>query len=72
MGYVKTSVMMTTMQILFRILNTYGVFNLIPPHINTIGVPMTLTAWCGAEVIRYYFHIFKELKYVPYFVLWLR
>ncbi|XP_065214781.1 very-long-chain (3R)-3-hydroxyacyl-CoA dehydratase 2-like [Planococcus citri] len=71
-GFVKTSIMITTMQILFRILNAFGVFNLLPANIDTIAVPMTLFAWCGAEITRYAFHIFKELNFVPYVVTWLR
>lgn len=71
-GFVKTSVMMTAMQILFRLLNTYGIFNLIPADIDTIGVPMTLLAWCGAEVTRYSYHLFKEINFVPHFITWIR
>lgn len=64
--------MATALQILFRLMNTYGVFNLLPPDVDTIGVPMTLFAWCSAEITRYLFHIFKEINYVPNFITWLR
>lgn len=63
---------MTAMQILFRLLNTFGVFNLIPADVDTIGVPMTLLAWCGAEVTRYSYHLLKEINFVPYFITWIR
>lgn len=71
-GFVKTSIMITAMQILFRLLNAFGVFNLLPADVDTIGIPMTLFAWCGAEITRYAFHIFKEMNFVPYVVTWLR
>lgn len=71
-GFVKASILITSLQILFRIFNTFGVFNLIPTNLDTIGVPMTLFAWCGAEITRYSFHIFKEINFVPYFVTWIR
>lgn len=71
-GVVKSGVVVTAAQILFRLLNVFCVLQVMPPHLDSIGVTMTVIAWSSAEIIRYLFYVFKEKNSSPFFIVWLR
>ncbi|XP_031625905.1 very-long-chain (3R)-3-hydroxyacyl-CoA dehydratase hpo-8 [Contarinia nasturtii] len=69
---VRTNVVLTTFQVLSRVMLVCGVLLATPNAIYSPGLPLALLAWSITEIIRYSFYGFNLLNIVPSFLTFLR
>lgn len=73
-GLVKSNPVMTTFQVLSRVVVVCGVILATPRSYAAAssGLPLALIAWSITEIIRYGYYFANLIKVVPYFLVWLR
>ncbi|KAH8378482.1 hypothetical protein KR093_011646 [Drosophila rubida] len=71
-GLVKSNPTVTLLQVFSRMMLVVGVVMATPTGKLSPGLPIALFAWCFTEIIRYGFYALNIIKFVPYFVLYLR
>lgn len=72
LGFVVSNVFMTAAQVYSRVMVVCLVLLATPTAPLSVGLPMALFAWCGAEIIRYSFYALNLLGAVPHFLIWCR
>ncbi|XP_033208953.1 very-long-chain (3R)-3-hydroxyacyl-CoA dehydratase hpo-8 [Belonocnema kinseyi] len=73
-GLVPSNPIITTFQVLSRVMVVCGVLLATPPEFAAAspGLPLALFAWSVTEIIRYGYYFMNLMGYVPYFLVWLR
>lgn len=71
-GIVPSNVILTTFQVLSRVMLVCGVLLATPNAIYSPGLPLALLAWSITEIIRYGFYGFNLLNIVPSILTYLR
>lgn len=71
-GIVKSNVILTTFQVMSRVIVVCGVLLATPTAIYSPGLPLALLAWSITEIIRYSYYAFNLVNFVPSFLIWLR
>ncbi|KAJ1673061.1 hypothetical protein EV182_005966, partial [Spiromyces aspiralis] len=73
-GWVRSSLMTTAMQVASRYFLVWGVLYLFPyPEVRqSVWFGLMVYAWSLAEIIRYSFYALKELGLSPYPLVWAR
>ncbi|KAH8403272.1 hypothetical protein KR222_009561 [Zaprionus bogoriensis] len=71
-GLVKSNPVVTTFQVLSRMMVVVGVVMATPTGKESPGLPIALLAWAITEIIRYGFYALNIIKVVPRFVVFLR
>ncbi|KAI1889138.1 hypothetical protein AGOR_G00175980 [Albula goreensis] len=71
-GMVRTSVIVTGVQVCSRIFMVWFVTNSIKQIQNEESVILFLVVWTVTEITRYSFYTFNLLKHLPYFIKWAR
>lgn len=72
MGIVKSNLVITTMQVLSRVMVVCGVILATPTGKVSPGLPLALLAWSVTEIIRYSYYAFNLLGAVPHVLVFLR
>ncbi|KAL7879985.1 hypothetical protein SRHO_G00022390 [Serrasalmus rhombeus] len=71
-GIVRTSVIVTGVQVCSRIFMVWFITNSIRQVQNQESVILFLVVWTVTEITRYSFYTFKLLNHLPYFIKWAR
>uniref|UniRef100_A0A1L8DY34 Very-long-chain (3R)-3-hydroxyacyl-CoA dehydratase n=1 Tax=Nyssomyia neivai TaxID=330878 RepID=A0A1L8DY34_9DIPT len=71
-GIVPSNVIITTFQVLSRVMVVCGVLMATPTAKVSPGLPLALLAWSVTEIIRYGYYALNLINNVPKFVTWLR
>jgi len=71
-GIVKSNLIITTLQVLSRVMVVCGVILATPTGKVSPGVPLALLAWSVTEIIRYSYYAFNLLGSVPHILVFLR
>ncbi|XP_065357293.1 very-long-chain (3R)-3-hydroxyacyl-CoA dehydratase hpo-8 [Calliphora vicina] len=71
-GFVKSNPVITTFQVLSRMMVVVGVVMATPTGKVSPGLPIALLAWSVTEIIRYGYYAFNIVKFVPHFLVFLR
>ncbi|KAJ8376728.1 hypothetical protein SKAU_G00073080 [Synaphobranchus kaupii] len=71
-GMVRTSVIVTGVQVCSRIFMVWFITNSIKQIQNEESVILFLVVWTVTEITRYSFYTFNLLKHLPYFIKWAR
>ncbi|XP_069770350.1 very-long-chain (3R)-3-hydroxyacyl-CoA dehydratase 1 isoform X1 [Narcine bancroftii] len=71
-GIVRTSVLVTGVQVLSRIFIVWFVVHSIRPIQNEESVVLFLVTWAVTEITRYSYYTFNLLNHLPYFIKWAR
>ncbi|XP_067107698.1 very-long-chain (3R)-3-hydroxyacyl-CoA dehydratase 1 [Osmerus mordax] len=71
-GIVRTSVIVTGVQVCSRIFMVWFITNSIRQIQNEESVVLFLVVWTLTEIIRYSFYTFNLLNHLPYFIKWAR
>ncbi|XP_032871124.1 very-long-chain (3R)-3-hydroxyacyl-CoA dehydratase 1 [Amblyraja radiata] len=71
-GIVRTSVLVTGVQVLSRIFMVWFVVHSIRPIQNEESVVLFLVTWALTEITRYSYYTFNLLNHLPYFIKWAR
>lgn len=71
-GIVKSNVVLTTFQVMSRVIVVCGVLLATPTAIYSPGLPLALLAWSITEIIRYGYYGFNLINFVPSLLVWLR
>ncbi|CRK98938.1 CLUMA_CG011943, isoform A [Clunio marinus] len=71
-GIVKSNLVITTMQVLSRVMVVCGVVLATPTGKVSPGLPLALLAWSVTEIIRYSYYAFNLLGSVPHILVYLR
>ncbi|XP_066537239.1 very-long-chain (3R)-3-hydroxyacyl-CoA dehydratase 1 [Hoplias malabaricus] len=71
-GIVRTSVIVTGVQVSYRIFMVWFITNSIRQVQNQESVLLFLVVWTITEITRYSFYTFKLLNHLPYFIKWAR
>ncbi|XP_072108136.1 very-long-chain (3R)-3-hydroxyacyl-CoA dehydratase 1 isoform X2 [Mobula birostris] len=71
-GIVRTSVLVTGVQVLSRIFMVWLVVHSIRPIQNEESVVLFLVTWAVTEITRYSYYTFNLLNHLPYFIKWAR
>ncbi|MBN3291447.1 HACD1 dehydratase, partial [Polypterus senegalus] len=71
-GIVRTSVIVTGVQVSSRIFMVWFVTNSIKQIQNEESVLLFLVVWTVTEITRYSFYTFNLLNHLPYFIKWAR
>jgi len=73
-GLVRSSVIITTVQVFSRVMLVVGVILATPITYAAAspGLPLAFTAWSIAEIIRYFYYFGNLVGIVPHFLVWLR
>lgn len=71
-GIVRSNVLLTTFQVLSRVMVVCGVLLATPNAIYSLGLPLALFAWSITEIIRYAFYGLNLLNVVPQLLVFLR
>ncbi|XP_055707040.1 very-long-chain (3R)-3-hydroxyacyl-CoA dehydratase 2 [Phlebotomus papatasi] len=71
-GIVPSNVIITTFQVLSRVMVVCGVVMATPTGKESPGLPLALLAWSVTEIIRYGYYALNLVKNVPKIVTWLR
>ncbi|XP_040208405.1 very-long-chain (3R)-3-hydroxyacyl-CoA dehydratase 1 isoform X2 [Rana temporaria] len=69
---VRTSVLVTGVQVSSRIFMVWFITNSIKQIQNEESVLLFLVVWTITEITRYSYYTFNLLKHVPYFIKWAR
>ncbi|XP_053569953.1 very-long-chain (3R)-3-hydroxyacyl-CoA dehydratase 1 [Bombina bombina] len=72
LGIVRTSVLVTGVQVSSRIFMVWLITNSIRPIQNEESVIVFLVVWTVTEITRYSFYTFNLLNLLPYFIKWAR
>lgn len=72
LGLVKSNPVITTFQVLSRMMVVCGVVMATPTGKVSPGLPIALLAWSVTEIIRYGYYALNIVKLVPHIVVWLR
>lgn len=73
-GLVPSNVIITTFQVLSRVMVVVGVI-LATPHTYAAaspGLPLALIAWSITEIIRYFYYFTNLIGIMPHILVWLR
>ncbi|KAL7876233.1 hypothetical protein AOLI_G00111960 [Acnodon oligacanthus] len=71
-GIVRTSVIVTGVQVCSRIFMVWFITNSIRQVQNQESVILFLVVWTVTEITRYSFYTFNLLNHLPYFIKWAR
>ena len=73
-GLVPSNPVITTFQVLSRVMVVCGVLLATPPEFAAAspGLPLALFAWSVTEIIRYGYYFMNLIGYVPHLLVWLR
>lgn len=71
-GFVRSGVFLTAMQVYSRVLVVCGVLIALPVSQDSYGLPLCLLCWAITEIIRYSFYALSLIDSVPYILLWCR
>lgn len=73
-GLVPSNAVLTTFQVLSRVMVVSGVLLATPESYaaSSSGLPLALLAWSITEIIRYLYYFFNLSGYVPYLLTWFR
>ncbi|XP_053959199.1 very-long-chain (3R)-3-hydroxyacyl-CoA dehydratase hpo-8 [Anastrepha ludens] len=71
-GLVKSNPVITTFQVLSRMMVVIGVVMATPTGKVSPGLPIALLAWAITEIIRYGYYALNILNIMPYIVVFLR
>ncbi|XP_067625972.1 very-long-chain (3R)-3-hydroxyacyl-CoA dehydratase hpo-8-like [Eurosta solidaginis] len=71
-GLVKSNPVITTFQVLSRMMVVIGVVMATPTGKTSPGLPIALLAWAITEIIRYGYYALNILNCMPYIVVFLR
>ncbi|KAJ8419191.1 hypothetical protein AAFF_G00006900 [Aldrovandia affinis] len=71
-GMVRTSVIVTGVQVCSRIFMVWFITNSIKQIQNEESVVLFLVVWTVTEITRYSFYTFNLLNHLPYFIKWAR
>ncbi|XP_066579503.1 very-long-chain (3R)-3-hydroxyacyl-CoA dehydratase 1 isoform X1 [Amia ocellicauda] len=71
-GMVRTSVIVTGVQVCSRIFMVWFITNSIKQIQNEESVVLFLVVWTVTEITRYSFYTFSLLHLLPYFIKWAR
>ncbi|XP_029110833.1 very-long-chain (3R)-3-hydroxyacyl-CoA dehydratase 1 [Scleropages formosus] len=71
-GLVRTSVIVTGVQVSSRIFMVWFVTNSIRQIQNEESVVLFLVVWTVTEITRYSFYTFSLINHLPYFIKWAR
>ena len=71
-GFVKSPVMTTFMQVFSRVWTLWAVMHISPMSQTSLFFTLACTSWSLVEVPRYAFYAFNLLGSVPYPLFWLR
>ncbi|KAL1006846.1 hypothetical protein UPYG_G00077990 [Umbra pygmaea] len=71
-GIVRTSVIVTSVQVCSRIFMVWFITNSIKQIQNEESVILFLVVWTVTEIARYSFYTFNLLNHLPYFIKWAR
>ncbi|XP_041669869.1 very-long-chain (3R)-3-hydroxyacyl-CoA dehydratase 1 isoform X3 [Cheilinus undulatus] len=71
-GIVRTSVIVTGVQVCSRIFMVWFITNSIRPIQNEESVILFLVVWTMTEITRYSYYTFNLLHHLPYFIKWAR
>lgn len=73
-GLVRSNPVITTFQVLSRVMVVCGVLLATPLDYaaSSPGLPIALLAWSVTEIIRYAYYFFSLMGLVPHFIVWLR
>ncbi|XP_024230629.1 very-long-chain (3R)-3-hydroxyacyl-CoA dehydratase 1 isoform X1 [Oncorhynchus tshawytscha] len=71
-GIVRTSVIVTGVQVCSRIFMVWFITNSIKQIQNEESVILFLVVWTLTEITRYSFYTFNLLNHLPYFIKWAR
>ena len=74
MGLVRSNPVITTFQVLSRVMVVCGVILATPDNYAAAspGLPIAILAWSVTEIIRYSFYFTNLIGFVPQFIIWLR
>ncbi|XP_075068015.1 very-long-chain (3R)-3-hydroxyacyl-CoA dehydratase 1 [Mixophyes fleayi] len=72
LGIVRTSVLVTGVQVSSRIFMVWFITNSIKQIQNEESVLLFLIVWTITEITRYSYYTFKLLNHLPYFIKWAR
>ena len=72
LGFVKSNPIITTFQVLSRMMVVVGVVMATPTAKLSTGLPIALFAWSVTEIIRYGYYALNIAKMVPYLFVFLR
>uniref|UniRef100_A0A3B3ZFZ3 Very-long-chain (3R)-3-hydroxyacyl-CoA dehydratase n=1 Tax=Periophthalmus magnuspinnatus TaxID=409849 RepID=A0A3B3ZFZ3_9GOBI len=72
LGIVRTSVIVTGVQVCSRIFMVWFITNSIRQIQNEESVILFLVVWTVTEITRYSYYTFKLLHHLPYFIKWAR
>lgn len=70
--FVPSNPVITTFQVLSRMMVVCGVIMATPTGKVSYGLPLALFAWTVTEIIRYGYYALNLLNSVPHLVTWLR
>ncbi|XP_046392934.1 very-long-chain (3R)-3-hydroxyacyl-CoA dehydratase 2 [Ischnura elegans] len=70
--FVPSNVMITTFQVLSRVMAVCGVLIPFEESQKSIGLLLLLFAWTITEIIRYSYYAVNIVGNVPYFIIWCR
>ncbi|EEB10892.1 ptpla domain protein, putative [Pediculus humanus corporis] len=71
-GIVPSNVLITTFQVLSRLMVVNGVLLATPTGPQSPGLPLCLIAWAVTEIIRYLFYTLNLIGKIPYILVWSR
>ncbi|KAH0947901.1 hypothetical protein HN011_011076 [Eciton burchellii] len=73
-GLVPSNVIITTFQVLSRVMVVIGVIQATPYTYAAAspGLPLALIAWSITEIIRYAYYFVNLIGFVPYILVWIR
>ncbi|XP_039950667.1 very-long-chain (3R)-3-hydroxyacyl-CoA dehydratase hpo-8 [Bactrocera tryoni] len=71
-GLVKSNPVITTFQVLSRMMVVLGVVMATPTGKVSPGLPIALFAWAVTEIIRYGYYALNIINFMPYIVVFLR
>ncbi|XP_043923476.1 very-long-chain (3R)-3-hydroxyacyl-CoA dehydratase 1 isoform X2 [Protopterus annectens] len=71
-GIVRTSVLVTGVQVSSRIFMVWFIANSIKQIQNETSVIIFLVVWTVTEITRYSYYTFNLLNHLPYFIKWAR
>ncbi|KAM5157761.1 very-long-chain (3R)-3-hydroxyacyl-CoA dehydratase 1 isoform 1-T1 [Mantella aurantiaca] len=72
LGIVRTSVLVTGVQVSSRIFMVWFITNSIKQIQNEESVLLFLIVWTVTEITRYSYYTFNLLNHLPYFIKWAR
>jgi len=72
LGLVRSSVIITLLQVTSRLFLVWGVLGPVPRTHNSPGFILLLTAWSVTEILRYSYYAFNQLNMVPGILTYLR